>query len=58
MRYCVNVPNFGDYHDPDTVAGLAVDAEDAGWDDLKPSSPRLAAGPWVKPTPIRLCMMF
>jgi len=32
MRYCVNVPNFGDYHDPDTVAGLAVDAEDAGWD--------------------------
>jgi alkanesulfonate monooxygenase SsuD/methylene tetrahydromethanopterin reductase-like flavin-dependent oxidoreductase (luciferase family) len=32
MRYCVNVPNFGDYHDPETVAGLAVDAEDAGWD--------------------------
>jgi len=26
------VPNFGNYHDPDTVAGLAVDAEDAGWD--------------------------
>ena len=32
MRYCVNVPNFGDYHDPDTAAGLAAEAEDAGWD--------------------------
>ena len=34
MRYCINVLNFGDYNDPDTVAGLAVDAEDAGWDDF------------------------
>ena len=24
MRCCINMPNFGDYHDPDTVAGLAV----------------------------------
>ena len=32
MRYCVNVPNFGDYHDPATVVGLAAEAEDSGWD--------------------------
>jgi alkanesulfonate monooxygenase SsuD/methylene tetrahydromethanopterin reductase-like flavin-dependent oxidoreductase (luciferase family) len=32
MRYCINVPNFGNYYDADLVAGLAVDAEDAGWD--------------------------
>ncbi|MBT3283550.1 LLM class flavin-dependent oxidoreductase [Candidatus Bathyarchaeota archaeon] len=32
MKYAINVPNFGDYHHPDTVAELAADAEDAGWD--------------------------
>jgi len=32
MRYAVNVPNFEDYGDVRTVAGLAADAEAAGWD--------------------------
>jgi alkanesulfonate monooxygenase SsuD/methylene tetrahydromethanopterin reductase-like flavin-dependent oxidoreductase (luciferase family) len=32
MRYAVNVPNFEDYGDARTVAGLATDAEAAGWD--------------------------
>jgi probable F420-dependent oxidoreductase len=34
MRYAVNLPNFGPYADPRTVAGLAADAEAAGWDGL------------------------
>lgn len=34
MRYAVNLPNFGPYADPRTVAGLAADAELAGWDGL------------------------
>jgi alkanesulfonate monooxygenase SsuD/methylene tetrahydromethanopterin reductase-like flavin-dependent oxidoreductase (luciferase family) len=32
MRYAVNVPNFEDYGDARTLAGLAADAEAAGWD--------------------------
>jgi len=32
MKYGINVPNFSDYHDPATVAELAEEAEDAGWD--------------------------
>jgi alkanesulfonate monooxygenase SsuD/methylene tetrahydromethanopterin reductase-like flavin-dependent oxidoreductase (luciferase family) len=32
MRYAVNLPNFAEYADPRTVAGLAADAEAAGWD--------------------------
>jgi alkanesulfonate monooxygenase SsuD/methylene tetrahydromethanopterin reductase-like flavin-dependent oxidoreductase (luciferase family) len=34
MRYSVNVPNFGDFADPRTVATVARAAEDAGWDGL------------------------
>jgi alkanesulfonate monooxygenase SsuD/methylene tetrahydromethanopterin reductase-like flavin-dependent oxidoreductase (luciferase family) len=34
MRYAVNLPNFGPYADPRTVAGLAADAETCGWDGL------------------------
>ncbi|MEU3739726.1 MULTISPECIES: LLM class flavin-dependent oxidoreductase [unclassified Streptomyces] len=34
MRFSVNVPNFGDFADPRTVAKLAVAAEQAGWDGL------------------------
>jgi alkanesulfonate monooxygenase SsuD/methylene tetrahydromethanopterin reductase-like flavin-dependent oxidoreductase (luciferase family) len=34
MRYAVNLPNFGPYADPRTVAGLAADAEGAGWHGL------------------------
>jgi alkanesulfonate monooxygenase SsuD/methylene tetrahydromethanopterin reductase-like flavin-dependent oxidoreductase (luciferase family) len=32
MRYAVNLPNFAEYADVRTVAGLAADAEAAGWD--------------------------
>lgn len=32
MRYSINVPNFGDFADPRTVADLATAAEQAGWD--------------------------
>lgn len=34
MRFAVNVPNFGDFADPRTVADLARCAEAAGWDGL------------------------
>jgi alkanesulfonate monooxygenase SsuD/methylene tetrahydromethanopterin reductase-like flavin-dependent oxidoreductase (luciferase family) len=34
MRYAVNLPNFGPYADPRTVAELAADAEASGWDGL------------------------
>lgn len=34
MRFSVNIPNFGDFADPRTVAKLAVAAEQAGWDGL------------------------
>jgi alkanesulfonate monooxygenase SsuD/methylene tetrahydromethanopterin reductase-like flavin-dependent oxidoreductase (luciferase family) len=34
VQYAVNLPNFGPYADPRTVAGLAADAEAAGWDGL------------------------
>ncbi|HUS14913.1 MAG TPA: LLM class flavin-dependent oxidoreductase [Chloroflexia bacterium] len=32
MQFAFNLPNFGPYHDPRLVAGLAADAEAAGWD--------------------------
>jgi hypothetical protein len=34
MRYAINVPNFGDYADPDTFVRLARSAEAADWDGL------------------------
>ena len=34
MRFSINIPNFGDFADPRTVARVAVDAEQAGWDAL------------------------
>lgn len=34
MRFSVNIPNFGDFADPRTVAKLATAAEQAGWDGL------------------------
>ena len=34
MRFSINVPNFGDYADPNAVAAVAVAAEEAGWDGL------------------------
>jgi alkanesulfonate monooxygenase SsuD/methylene tetrahydromethanopterin reductase-like flavin-dependent oxidoreductase (luciferase family) len=34
MRFSVNVPNFGDFRDPEAVARVASAAEEAGWDGL------------------------
>ena len=34
MRYSINIPNFGDFADPETVARVAAAAEAAGWDGL------------------------
>ena len=34
MRYSINVPNFGDFAEAETVARVAADAEAAGWDAL------------------------
>jgi alkanesulfonate monooxygenase SsuD/methylene tetrahydromethanopterin reductase-like flavin-dependent oxidoreductase (luciferase family) len=34
MRFSINIPNFGDFADPRTVARVAVEAEQAGWDAL------------------------
>ncbi|MFG1905804.1 LLM class flavin-dependent oxidoreductase [Kribbella sp. NPDC048928] len=34
MRFSVNIPNFGDFADPRTVAQVAAAAEEAGWDGL------------------------
>ena len=34
MQYAVNLPNFGPYADPRTVARLATHAEATGWDGL------------------------
>jgi len=34
MRYSINIPNFGDFSDPGTVAAVAAAAEEAGWDGL------------------------
>jgi hypothetical protein len=34
MRFSINIPNFGDFADPRTVARLATAAEQAGWDAL------------------------
>lgn len=32
MRFSVNIPNFGDFADAETVAKVASAAEAAGWD--------------------------
>ena len=32
IKYGINVPNFGEYHDPEVLANLAVEAEEAEWD--------------------------
>ena len=34
MRFSINIPNFGDFADPRTVATVAAEAEQAGWDGL------------------------
>jgi alkanesulfonate monooxygenase SsuD/methylene tetrahydromethanopterin reductase-like flavin-dependent oxidoreductase (luciferase family) len=34
VRFSINIPNFGDFADPRTVAKVAVEAEQAGWDGL------------------------
>lgn len=32
MKYGLHAPNFGSFGDPRTLASLARDAEEAGWD--------------------------
>src|SRR5262249_391187 len=34
MQFSINIPNFGDFADPRTVAAVASAAEQAGWDGL------------------------
>ncbi|WP_406733425.1 LLM class flavin-dependent oxidoreductase [Streptomyces sp. NBC_01794] len=34
MRFSINIPNFGDFADPRTVATVAAATEQAGWDGL------------------------
>src|SRR5262249_56793424 len=34
MQFSINIPNFGDFADPGTVAAVASAAEQAGWDGL------------------------
>jgi alkanesulfonate monooxygenase SsuD/methylene tetrahydromethanopterin reductase-like flavin-dependent oxidoreductase (luciferase family) len=55
MRFSVNIPNFGDFADPEAVAVLAQAVEHAGWDGLfvwdhvvhEKSLARDIADPWV-----------
>ena len=34
MRFSINIPNFGDFAEAETVARVASAAEAAGWDAL------------------------
>jgi alkanesulfonate monooxygenase SsuD/methylene tetrahydromethanopterin reductase-like flavin-dependent oxidoreductase (luciferase family) len=52
MRYGLTVPNFGDCFDPRLLAGMAREAEDAGWDgffiwDHVQFMPAPTVDPWV-----------
>jgi alkanesulfonate monooxygenase SsuD/methylene tetrahydromethanopterin reductase-like flavin-dependent oxidoreductase (luciferase family) len=56
MKYAINLPNFGDYGDPQVLCALAQEAEDAGWDGFfiwdhlhrcEPSKALPITDPWV-----------
>jgi alkanesulfonate monooxygenase SsuD/methylene tetrahydromethanopterin reductase-like flavin-dependent oxidoreductase (luciferase family) len=55
MRYSVNVPNFGEFADPNAFAEVARRAEEAGWDALlvwdhvveEKALRRRIADPWI-----------
>ena len=53
MRYAINTPNFGDWANPRTLAELAREAEEAGWDGfflwdhMQFHQPVPVADPWV-----------
>jgi alkanesulfonate monooxygenase SsuD/methylene tetrahydromethanopterin reductase-like flavin-dependent oxidoreductase (luciferase family) len=55
MRFSVNVPNFGEFADPEAVAVLAQEVEHAGWDALfvwdhlvhEKRMAREIADPWI-----------
>src|SRR5262245_28773819 len=54
MRFSINIPNFGDFADPRTVAAVASAAEEAGWDGLfiwdhvlHRGHPRPYGDPWM-----------
>lgn len=60
MRYALNLPAFGEFADVHTLASLAHEAEEAGWDGFfiwdhlqaEPGTP--VADPWVALTAIAL----
>ncbi len=59
MKYGVTVPPFGDFFDPRTLAALAAEAEQAGWDgffiwDHVLLWPTPMADPWIALTAIAL----
>src|SRR4051812_34155808 len=62
MRYGISVPNFGSYGGVRAVAGLAQDAEAAGWDGFfvwdhiggDPSFGGALSDPWILLTAIAL----
>lgn len=60
MRYALNVPNFGAYADVRSVATLAREAEDAGWDGfflwdhVHTEPPLPVADPWIELTAMAL----
>ncbi len=53
MRFAINVPNFGAFFDPRTVADLARETEEAGWDGfflwdhINFDHPLPMADPWI-----------
>lgn len=53
MKYCIDVPNFGDWSDPRKFAEFAKQVEDAGWDGISVwdhilvSDDMQVADPWI-----------
>jgi alkanesulfonate monooxygenase SsuD/methylene tetrahydromethanopterin reductase-like flavin-dependent oxidoreductase (luciferase family) len=55
LRHAVHVPNLGEYGDPALLVGLAVEAEQAGWDGFfvwdhmlhRRTEPEQVVDPWV-----------
>ncbi len=59
MKYGIYLPNFGPYGDAETLANLARDAEDAGWDgffiwDHVAGWPLDFVDPWVALTAVAM----
>ena len=58
MRYAIDLPNFGPYANPRTLADLARETEDAGWDGffiwdhIQVGWPDTVGDPWIALTAI------